>query len=231
VAGRLLSLLASAPRLIVSLPSNSLELARAAADGGADALKVHLSVTHSASGTRFGTLAEERANLDAILSVGLPTGVVPGTADCLPSREEMRELAAMGLDFFDLFARDMPSWMTWLKDLTRVAAMDPATDIRSLGEIEALGIEMIEAAIVPTEGYGRPLCLADLVAYRRIRCATQLPIIVPTERAIAPEDIPLLIGDIGINAVMIGAVVAGREPTSLQAATGRFASALAALRD
>ncbi len=231
MAGRLLSLLAEGPRLIASLPRNSAELARAAAEGGAEALKVHLRVTHTASGTRFGSLEEERADLEAILAVGLPTGVVPGTAESLPTGEEMRELARMGLDFFDLFARDMPAWMMSRQGMTCAAAIDAGTGMDFVGELEGLGIEMIEAAVVPAEGYGRAVCAADLVKYRLIRRATQLPIIVPTERAIAPEDLPVLIGDIGLNAVMIGAVVTGREATSLEAATGRFARAVASLRD
>ena len=43
--------------LIVSLPENSLELALAAVEGGADALKVHCGVKHKASGVEFGSLA------------------------------------------------------------------------------------------------------------------------------------------------------------------------------
>src|SRR5574340_421796 len=99
MAGRLLGLLARRPALIVSLPANSPELAGAAAEGGADALKVHLHVRHEASGTRFGDLAAERANLEGILATELPVGVVPGAGDDRPTPEEMRELAAMGVDF------------------------------------------------------------------------------------------------------------------------------------
>ncbi len=231
MAGLLLDLLAEGPRLIVSLPGNSRELARAAAEGGADALKVHLNVAHQASGTRFGSLKEERGALEEILAVGLPTGIVPGTAEQLPSREEMQELAAMGLDFFDLFARDMPAWMASFQGMSRAAAVDADLRGDSFPELEALGIEMIEAAVVPPGGYGRPLCVPDLVAYRRIRRATRLPIIVPTERAIRPEEVPLLVGKIGIDAVMIGAVVTGVEASSLRGTTKRFAAALSALRD
>jgi hypothetical protein len=111
MAGRLLAALRERPRLIVSLPQNSPEMARAAAEAGADALKVHTNVKHEASGTVFGSLAEERDNLQRILALGLPTGIVPGVASSLPSREDMAELEAMGLDFFDLYDHDMPLWI------------------------------------------------------------------------------------------------------------------------
>jgi hypothetical protein len=228
VAGQVLALLAARPRLIVSLPENSVELAHAAAKGGADVLKVHLNVKHDASGTRFGSFSEERGRLEEILAVGLPTGIVPGVAGSLPTPEEMGQLAEMGLDFFDLYAHDMPAWMIRLEGMTRAVAIGHATPPESIRDLEGLGVELLEAAIVPHEGYGEPLCAADLMAYQRVRRATKLPIIVPTQRAIEPEEVATLVG-IGMDAIMIGAIVTGREANSLRAATERFASALASL--
>lgn len=228
MAGRLLTLIGESPRLIVSLPSNSRALAEAAAEGGAEALKVHMNVHHAASGTHFGGLAEERANLQAILALNLPTGIVPGAADRVPSPEEMRALADMGMDFFDMFITTMPAWLARFSAMTRVGAVDREASPETVGELEALGLEMIEAAVVPPDGYGQPLRLADLIHYRRLRAATKLPIIVPTERAIAPDDVPLLLNQIGLNAIMIGAVVTGRDPHSLARATRLFADAFAA---
>jgi hypothetical protein len=227
VAGRLLSLLTKRPALIASLPTNSPGLARAAADGGADALKVHLRVHHEASGTRFGDLATERRNLEAILATGLPTGVVPGAGECLPTPGEMYELAAMGLDFFDLYAHNMPAWLVGFEGLTRAIAVDHSWQPDDLAQYAGLGFELLEAAVVPHEGYGRSLSAADLAAYRRIRQATAMPIIVPTQRAIRPEEVALLTRTIGVNAIMVGVIVAGREPEGFRAATRLFAQALA----
>lgn len=226
MAGRLLCLLAKRPALIASLPTNSPDLARAAADGGADALKVHLHVRHEASGAQFGDLATERRNLEAILATGLPTGVVPGAGDLLPTPKEMRDLAGMGLDFFDLYAHDMPAWMVGFQGLTRAIAIDQSWTPGDLDQFAALGFELLEAAVIPHEGYGRPLTAADLAVYRRIRQATAMPIIVPTQRVIRPEEVTLLTGAIGVNAIMIGVIVAGREPKEFRAATERFAKAL-----
>lgn len=227
MAGRLLSLLAERPRLIVSLPSNSPELGRAAAEGGAEALKVHLHVRHEASGTEFGSLSQERAHLEQILALGLPTGIVPGGGERLPTPEEMRELAALGMDFFDLYAHDTPAWLVGFEGMTRAVAIDQSWDRLGLDQYAALGFELIEAAIIPHQGYGKPLCAADLAAYRQVRQATSLPIILPTQRAIRPEEAPLLVEWAGISALMIGAIVTGREPTGLRKATQRFAAALA----
>jgi hypothetical protein len=226
VAGRLLALLEKGPRLIVSLPANSPELARAAAEGGADALKVHTYVRHDASGTQFGSVAEERENLAQILAVGLPVGIVPGAGDRLPSPAEMDELAALGLDFFDFYAHDTPAWLVGFEAMTRAVAINTTASIPAIAELEALGFQVLEAAIISHDGYGRPLSVADLVAYRQVRAATELPIVVPTQRAIRPDEAPLLVHEIGIDALMIGAIVTGREPDSLRAATAEFAAAI-----
>lgn len=223
MAGRFLAALRERPRLIVSLPGNSAALAGAAAEAGAEALKVHINVRHEASGTVFGSLAEERESLERILAVGLPTGIVPGAAGLLPSREDMHELEAMGVDFFDLYDYDMPLWLARWQGMTRAVAISQATPIEVVADFAAMGFEMVEAAIIPHEGYGQPLSVADVMAYRRVRRATKLPIIVPTQRAIQPDDVPALLG-IGINAIMIGAIVTGKEPESLERATERFAA-------
>lgn len=221
----MLALLSERQCLLVSLPQNSPELARAAADGGADALKVHINVRHEASGTKFGSLAEERNNLEAILAIGLPTGIVPGTAECLPSRDDMHQLAAMGLDFFDLYVHDMPAWMSCLEGMTRTAAIGPDTPLAAVPFLSHLSFQMLEAAVIPHEGYGKPLSVVDLMLYRQIRAATDLPIIVPSQRAIMPDDVHALM-DTGINALMIGVIVTGREAESVRAATERFKAVL-----
>jgi len=225
MAGRSLALIRERPRLIVSLPQNDPELARAAMDGGADALKVHLNVTHDASGTRFGTLDEERNRLEDIIAIGLPVGIVPGVADSLPSRSDMDELARMGIDFFDLYDHDMPAWMTNFDAMTRTIAASDRTPLSAVAQVERLGFEMLEGAIIPHDGYGLPLSVADLMNYQQLRAATNLPIIVPTQRAIVPNDLPSLL-QIGIDALMIGAIVTGRTPDSLRKTTSDFAEAI-----
>lgn len=69
--------------LVVSLPSNKLELAQAALDGGAQAVKVHCNVWHRASGHTFGTYAENREFLRQLIKLcgDVPVGLVPGGAD------------------------------------------------------------------------------------------------------------------------------------------------------
>jgi len=208
--------------LIVSLPANSPELARAAIAGGAECLKVHIRVHHDASGTHFGTLEEEQDNLEAILTIAesLPVGIVAG-AEQAATPEEMETLARMGFDFFDMFDYFMPAWMLQVTSMTRVVAVGPNWSLNQLRALQASGAEMLEAAIVPHEKYGEPLTVADLASYRAIVETFAAPVIVPSQKRIRPEEVPLLAGA-GVKAVMIGTIVTGKEAEEIEEVTARF---------
>jgi len=224
--------------LLVSLPTNSAELARAALAGGADGLKVHINVHHHASGTQFGTLDEEAANLEAILTVaeGCPVGIVPG-AEQMASLQDMRRLAAMGIDFFDAYAHHIPAWMVRVPDLD-MAVMVAVGAEHEWADMQALGVELateptawvdaVEASVISPEGYGQPLTALDLARYRRLCQTAQVPVMIPTQRHISPEEVGLL-ADCGASALLIGAIVTGHEPHTIEAATREFRQAIAAL--
>ena len=84
--------------LIVSLPSNDLELAKVALAGGADAIKVHCNVWHRASGHSFGTYEENREFLKELIQLcgDVPVGLMPGTDQAFITNEDRLELEEMG---------------------------------------------------------------------------------------------------------------------------------------
>lgn len=202
-------------------------MAKAAAAGGADALKVHIHVHHEASGTHFGSLEQERPALEAIMSeVSVPVGIVPG-AETIATREEMQQLKQMGMDFFDAYAHHMPAWMLRFEGMACGVAIDASCSARDIGALEVLGADFFEAAVIPHEGYGKPMTARDLVMYQSLRRAASRPIIVPTQRKMEPSDAAMLTKEIGIDAVMIGAIVTGDDPHSLEHATALFRAAIA----
>lgn len=223
---RTLDLLATRPILIMSLPANDPALAEAAARGGADVLKIHIRVHHDASGTHFGTLAEERANIEKIIAAFPgPVGIVAGATDPA-TPEEMDGLATLGIDFFDLYASLMPAWMWREERMAKAVALEPGYTAGQVAGLEMLGADLLEAAIIPHDQYGKPLTMADLAAYRELRDGTDLPIIVPTQRAIRPDEATLLTEACGIDALMIGAIVTGKTPDTVEAAVRQFKAAI-----
>ncbi len=211
--------------LIVSLPDNSLEFAMAAQRGGADALKVHCNIKHKASGVSFGSLWEEQAKLASILNeTKIPVGIVPG-ADKKPSKEEMQEIINMGFDYFDMYLEHIPEYLDNLSGITRIAAIDSKNTMDKIAEMKERNFEAVEAAIIPNLGYGQNLTIGDLQYYISIAIASSLPVIVPTQRKITVDEVPI-IADTGVKALMIGAIVTGKTASQIEAVTREFRLAI-----
>lgn len=218
--------------LLVSLPRNDVELGKAALDAGADGLKVHINLRHHASGLDTGSLEDEAPRLAQIIALGAPVGIVPGAGETVASPEDMRRLDAMGIDFFDLYADDMPAWMLRMDDTAMSVMVAFGAHCWPWGLVEDVQGEsrpdMIEASIIEHEGYGGPLTAADVSAYAEIASRSGLPVIVPTQRAIRPEEVGVL-RDAGAAGVLIGAIVTGTDPEPLAQATAQFRQAVDAL--
>jgi hypothetical protein len=221
-------LLAERPALFVSLPRNEVRLAEAALEEGADGLKVHLNVVHHASGTYFGPWKEEQHEIRAILALGAPVGMVPGTTERMVTPGEAGEIAAAGVDFFDAYLEDMPDWLPEAAGEASVMAAFSARDAAGGWELGRLAgrCSLLELSLVPGEAYGTPLAEQDLAAYRTI-CGRYpaLPALIPSQRALRPEDVPALLAT-GARAVLIGAIVTGRTSEGIAAATQAFAKAV-----
>lgn len=227
--GRTQRMLRGGFSLLVSLPRNDAEMARAVLDAGADGLKVHIGLEHFASGLSTGSLDEEEAALREICGLGAPVGIVPGVGEGLATREEMLRLAEIGIDFFDLYATDMPAWMLRMEACPMSVMVAFSATCRPWGLVESVAAPsrptMIEASIVPHEGYGTPLTAADVAEYAQIAARAEQPVIVPTQKAIRPEEATVL-QDAGVAGVLIGAIVTGTEVASMAEATERFRAAI-----
>lgn len=213
------------PALIVSLPGNRPELARAAQDGGADVIKVHMNVQHRASGLCFGTFEEEKEALEKILAaVNLPCGIVAGNHVDDVERD-FRKAYELGFEFVSLYTSAMPLSVLAVPGLVKMAALSydyTLEDVRSLSDV---GAEVLEASVMRPETYGQRLTAAELLQYASICRESKIPVVVPTQRAVRPAEVKQL-ADCGISGIMVGAVVTGAEAESLRRSVGEFRSAI-----
>lgn len=212
-------LAANAMTLIASLPENSADLARAAVEGGADVIKVHINVVHHASGTRFGSLEEERERLVAVLEAagGVPVGIVPGGRPGI-DRGDLEPLIEMGFDFVSAYAAHLSAACLTIRGIGKMVALDSFYVLEDAAAMACAGVDVLEASIIPHDGYGRLLTAADVLRYAALARAFGGPVVVPTQRNIRPDDVRALMGA-GVRGLMIGAVVAGKDPASFGAAT------------
>ncbi|NMA62324.1 MAG: hypothetical protein GX956_10615 [Firmicutes bacterium] len=211
--------------LVYSLPENKIELAEAALAAGADAIKVHISVHHHASGTHFGSLEDEWGVLTDILKLAGDkcVGIVPGGGRVIKP-EEIYPLKEMGFTFVSFYAHHCSPEILSIPGIEKMVAPDYTYSSFELQNWAKWGVDVIETSIIDPNGYGEPLNLRDLGRYNAL---TQfgLPLLVPTQRKLTPSDLPSLI-KAGVQGVMLGAVVTGKEPENVYIAIKEFRQAI-----
>lgn len=223
---KLLSVLGGGFVLMVSLPKNSPEMAAAAVQAGARCLKVHINCHHFASDTRFGSWSEEKAVIGEILAAAgdVPVGIVTGETE-QPSPADLEEIVAAGFDFWDLFGRYAPAEYLDLP-LGKMVAVDSSWTPALVQHLGRLGVDVIESSIIPRDHYRSGLSLVDLATYAHLAESSPIPILIPTQKAVRPDQVRLL-QRAGAAGITIGAVVTGLFVDSLRRATESFTQALA----
>jgi hypothetical protein len=208
--------------LIVSLPRHDLGLAQAAAEAGADALKLHLNVNHRASGTRFGSFEEERPFFESVRTIGLPLLVVPG-AEHVPDETEMAALSDLGVEGFNVYARHLQPHLLSGR-MRPMPALDEDYSEMDIDRMSAIPGAWIEASIMPFALYRTPLVPEDFARFVAISQRAGVPVLVPSQKTIAPSDIAPLRRS-GIAGVILGAVATGHTPEGLRRAVAGIAAA------
>ena len=209
--------------LIVSLPENNIELAKAALLAGADVLKVHINVEHRASKTRFGSLDEELDTIRKIISFckeqNKPIGIVAGGHDKIPMTE-IEGILNEGFNFISLYDKHMNP-LILNKNIYKMVAIDDNYKLEYVKSYDELPIDILECSIMKPETYGDELTVREILQYQSIRSTTRKPIVIPTQRNITPEQ-ALILQVMGINAIMIGAIVTGKTQEDIYRNTLKF---------
>lgn len=201
--------------VIVSLARHDLDLAKAARDAGVSAIKVHLNAYHRASGTTFGSFADERPFFEELAKLGLPLLVMAGQ-ETVPTPAELDALAHLGFEGFNVYFDHLQPHLLASR-LRPMPALGEASTDADLQAIKAIPGAMMEASIMPFSGYGQPLNDADLARYADITARAGIPVIAPSQKKFTPADMPRLKAA-GIAAPLLGVVVTGDIPASLAAA-------------
>ena len=150
----------------------------------------------------------------------VPLGLVTGETT-QPSKDDLEEISDFGFDFWDLFCRYTPPEFLDLPNLGRMVAIDSTWEPWLVKALAAMGVHVIESSIIPRDQYRGDLNLEDLCRYERLARTSPMPILIPTQRAIKPEQVRYL-KRAGAAGITIGAVVTGLEAKSFKQATSAF---------
>ena len=208
----------------MSLPRNNPDWCWAAFEAGADAVKVHINVAHRASGTVFGRLSDERPALEAMLKMRTgPMGLVLGgsLADVGQDALAVRDLP---FSFYSVYAHHLPAWALG-SGIPLMAACDGTYSLEEISRMPAMGCNVLAASVIPGGEYGQGLSMRDLIRYSAIADAVSVPVVVPTQRAIRPDEVEALIRT-GVKGLMIGAIVTGQEEASIARTVAAFRKAI-----
>lgn len=215
------------PSVFVSLAENDLELAQAAVDAGADGLKIHLNVSHRASGNSFGNLDEEGEAIRSIGELDVPLGVVPGQ-DMATVRETIPKLADYPVDFFDSYVHHCPPE---IQSLTDRAVWTAPSDQYGRSEILALDdveVDVVEFSIQPKSRYGESMTMRDLAQYVDLANALDTPSVIPSQLAVTPTD-AVMLAERGVTNFLLGTVVTDNTPDTVHDTVKSFVRALEGL--
>ena len=214
--------------LIVSLPCNKPELARCAWENGADVVKVHINVKHHASSTLYGSYKEEQANMEQIRRDAKgPLGIVPG-AGVSDVEGDLDLVLSAGFDFISLYGHHAPVHMPDSM-INKMIAPDYTWQDWEIALLEEVGADILEASVMHPDSYGQPLSMREMITYRHLSEISTLPMVIPTQRFIRPDQVSALRQN-GAGAIMIGAVVTGKEEASVAAAVKAFRNAIDKMR-
>ncbi|HEV7276585.1 MAG TPA: hypothetical protein VGN80_09885 [Devosiaceae bacterium] len=199
--------------VLVSLGRHDMELARAAVDAGAFGIKFHLNAYHRATGTTFGSFAEEQPFIEQLAGLGKPLLVMSGQ-EVQPSAAELEMLTDYGVEGWNVYVKHVQPHLLQSR-LRPILALDSDSGESELAAIRSMPGAMVEASITRFEDYGKPLDEADIERYGEIARNSGLLTIAPSQKRFTPDDMPRLRA-VGISAVLVGAVVTGLEPADLR---------------
>jgi hypothetical protein len=212
---RLVSLLSKEPlTLIVKLPENTVEMAKAAEASGAGAICLNYS-------------EDKDALRDIIDAVKIPMGM--SLDENILTEAEMKDFKKLGFDFIDIPSNDAPDHLLKIGGFGRILSLDPDYSEIDLTKLSDRPIDGLDAAVIMPEDWGKDLNVGDLQQYITIAMSTTLPVIVPAQKSIRASEVPI-IWDTGTKGIMIGESITGDTVASLKAVIKEYRSAIGSIK-
>jgi hypothetical protein len=200
--------------LIVKLPENSIEMAKAAEDAGADAVCISYS-------------EDKEAIKKIIKTLNIPVGM--SLDENILTGPEMKNFKSLGFDFIDIPSNDAPDHLLEIGGLGRILSLDPDYSEIDLTRLSGRPIDGLDAAVIMPEEWGKELTVGDLQQYITIAMSTTLPVIVPAQKSIRASEVPI-IWDTGAKGIMIGENIIGDNVQSVKAVIKEYRSAMETIR-
>lgn len=214
------------PLLVVSLPENSLDYAKAAIDNGADAIKLHVNLKHRVTSHIYTSWEVIKPEVKKIRELNCCMGIVPG-AEIMASHSEIKEMESLGFSFFDVYIDYAPMYLLD-SSMAKMLALNYTYEFYMIKHLASIGADAVEVSIINPSDYGKPLTLIDIAKYKEILDTlniTELPAFVPTQKKILPTEAGKLL-EMGFRGIIIGPVVTGTDLKNFSKAVREYEKAV-----
>jgi hypothetical protein len=192
--------------LIVEVPANDPAVVEAAALAGADALQL------------------KGVPRKMIEGIALPIGVsIEGKT--AKSEKDVKAITKMGFDFINVDAADFGEHIAEIKGVSKVLALDSKFSVDKLIGISSLQGAALDAAIIPMGDWGKELVVGDLQNYISIILSANIPVIIPTQRAVRTSEVAIL-ADTGAKAILLTETVTGNTSAQVEKTVREFRLAI-----
>jgi len=195
--------------IIGSPATNDKETIESFIEGGIQAIKLHLNLTHPVSKQKIGSFEEEKDKILDIL-IQYPNiiwGLVPG--NLITNYQDFEEVEQTELesffDFVDLFYHSYTPYYLNL-NISKMVAIDKILEKEHLQSFIRYKFFGLELAIIDKQNYGLPLTLEDIINYENIAKKTDIPVFVATQKKLKPQDI-ISLYNVGVKGLVLGQVV------------------------
>ena len=180
--------------VIASLPKNSTALALRAVEGGADAVMLNIEGEESASPSHFGgyDLHDPYIN-DVISTLSVPCGLFIGGAKVL-TEDYWERIMSSPFGFVEMYAHQMPTFVLSDSRVKRICAISTGYILEQVKKFsETDGVDALDVAAVPQQARGSPFSVLDYATLAVIIGLSSKPVLLKTQKKMAPSDIGLAV--------------------------------------
>jgi hypothetical protein len=205
--------------LMAILPHNNDEYARAAYEGGADAIVLGIDKTESMFPGLFGSFDLQEDSINEILSTSsIPVGISIGDSRPL-TPESWERIATKSFSFVNMYAHHMPPFVLEdrrMEKLVTIGAGYMVEQIKSMSEMDQ--VVALEAAIVSSQGRTQVFSVLDLSTLRMISKLSTKPVILRAQKRLELGDIRSL-SEVGLKGITL-------DPSALEPGVEAYRDAI-----
>ncbi|MEM0118226.1 MAG: hypothetical protein QXV32_07245 [Conexivisphaerales archaeon] len=209
------------PLVIVELPGNSMELAQAAADAGADSIIAQLNNEHPVTHTYTGGLELEAAQIREMVSqLKVPLGLHLGSQSRI-TKDDWARISELGVDYIAASIVSLPPYILGLNSLNKIVYLPtglPFEHYRSIGSFDSIVAVSFEALSQTQPDPQFRLNALDLLNLDTVSRLSPVPVLFRASQDVEEEDVRFII-ERGCSGLIVDPAFTGPTPEHFRMTT------------